>query len=71
VSNNIDNFFEDDYDMNIEYLKINIEDSGEVEIKMSFPVAFNFIENAFNECSLKRSKSTRNCAFVDDDLMTP
>jgi hypothetical protein len=48
-------------------LKINIEDTTDVPIKLSFPVAWNFIEDAFNECKLlSRDRSTRSNALVDD-----
>ena len=40
VSHNIPNFFEDDFNLNIEYLRINIEDNSSVPIKLSFPVAY-------------------------------
>lgn len=55
--------------MDIEYLRINIEDTSSVPIKLSFPVAYSFIENAFNEAKmLKRDKSKRNNALVDDHV---
>jgi hypothetical protein len=58
-------------DVDFEYLKINIEDTTDVPIKLSFPVAWNFIENAFNECKLlSRDKSKRNNALVDDVIST-
>ena len=54
-------------EVNIEYLRINIEDTSDVPIKLSFPVAFNFMESAFNECSLlNRDRSKRSNALVDD-----
>mmetsp|Transcript_47767 Transcript_47767/g.35018 ORF Transcript_47767/g.35018 Transcript_47767/m.35018 type:complete len:103 (-) Transcript_47767:337-645(-) len=53
--------------MNIEYLRINIEDFGEVQINLSFPVAFNFIENAFNESRIKKRKTSNNLALVDSE----
>jgi len=66
VSNNIPNFFEDDRDLEIEYLRINIEDNSEVPIILSFPVAYNFLENAFNESKLlRRDNSKRHNALVD------
>jgi len=43
VTNLLPNFFEDDAEMKIEYLKINIEDWEEVKIDLAFPVAYNFI----------------------------
>ena len=49
VSNNIPNYFEDDADVNIEYLRINIEDNSSVPIKLFFSVAYQFIEAAFSE----------------------
>ena len=71
VTNNINCFFEDDQDVDFDYLKINIEDTSDVPIKLSFPVAWNFIENAFNECKLlSRDKSKRNNALVDDVIST-
>ena len=53
--------------MNIEYLRINIEDTSSVPIKLSFPVAYQFIKNAFSETKmLNRDKSKRNNALIDD-----
>ncbi len=49
MSNNIPNYFEDDADVNIEYLRINIEDNSSVPIKLFFSVAYQFIEAAFSE----------------------
>lgn len=58
-------------DIDIEYLRINVEDTSDVPIKLSFPVAYSYLENAFNECKLlNRDKSKRNNALVDDKLMT-
>ena len=55
--------------MDIEYLRINVEDNSKVPLKLSFPVAWAFIENAFNECKLlKKDKSKRNNALVDDNV---
>ena len=71
VSNTIPNYFEDAADMNIDYLKINIEDNSEVPIKLFFSVAYNFIEGAFNESRMqKQDKSLRNNALVDDYCLT-
>lgn len=71
VSNTIPNYFEDDCEMDIEYLRINIEDNSQVPIKLSFPVAFSFLEQAFSETKmLKRDKSKRNNALVDYDVGT-
>lgn len=57
--------------MDIEYLRINIEDNSTVPIKLSFPVAYEFLENAFNECKLlNRDKSKRNNALVDDCMLS-
>lgn len=58
-------------DMDIEYLRINIEDNSDVPIKLSFPVAYQFIESAFTESKLiKKDKSLRNNALVDDYCVT-
>ena len=71
MSNSIPNYFEDDADTNIEYLKINIEDNSQVPIKLFFSVAFKFIEDAFNESRMqKQDKSLRNNALVDDYCLT-
>jgi hypothetical protein len=57
--------------MNLEYLRINIEDNSTVPIKLSFPVAFQFIEGAFTESTLiRKDKSHRNNALVDDYCVT-
>lgn len=38
-------------------------------MKLSFPVAYQYFENAFNECKLlTRDKSKRNNALVDDKI---
>ena len=71
VSHNIPNFFEDDFNLNIEYLRINIEDNSSVPIKLSFPVAYQFIDGAFSESRLlRKDKSHRNNALVDDYCVT-
>ncbi|CDW83258.1 mapk phosphatase 2 [Stylonychia lemnae] len=58
-------------EIDIEYLKINIEDTSSVPIKLSFPVAFQFLDQAFNECKLlTRDKSKRNNALVDNSVLT-
>jgi hypothetical protein len=58
-------------EVNIEYLRINIEDNSSVPIKLSFPVAYQFLENAFNECKLlTRDKTKRNNALVDDSVLS-
>jgi hypothetical protein len=55
----------------IEYLKINIEDTSDVPIKLSFPVAYNFLEGAFSETKLLcRDKSKRNNALVDNSIVS-
>lgn len=57
--------------MDIEYLRINIEDNSNVPIKLSFPVAYQFLENAFNECKmLGRDRSQRNNALVDCNIIS-
>lgn len=33
--------------LNVNYLKVNIEDHDAVQIRMAFPNAYSFIENAF------------------------
>jgi len=69
VSNNIPNYFEDDRDLELEYLRINIEDNSEVPIILSFPVAYNYLENAFNESKLlRRDNSKRHNALVDSSI---
>ncbi len=56
-------------DFDIEYLRINIEDNTDVPIKLSFSVAYEFLENALSECKLKaRLQSIRNNALVDDNF---
>jgi hypothetical protein len=49
VSNNIPNTFQDSKDHKITYHKINIEDSKEVPIELSFNLAYNFIENTISK----------------------
>ena len=71
MCNTIPNYFEDDADMNLDYLKINIEDNSQVPIKLFFSVAYNFIESAFNESRMqKQDKSLRSNALVDDYCLT-
>lgn len=66
VTNNIPNYFEEDGSIGIEYLKINIEDNSDVPIKLSFPVAYEYLENAFNETNLlRRDKSLSSHALID------
>lgn len=35
--------------MKMKYLKVSIEDQDDVQIKVSFPVVYEFIEHAFND----------------------
>jgi rhodanese-related sulfurtransferase len=49
VSNNIPNTFQDSKDHKITYQKINIEDSKEVPIELSFKLAYDFIENTISK----------------------
>lgn len=49
VSNNIPNTFENSHDNKIIYEKINIEDSKEVPIELSFNLAYDFIENTISK----------------------
>ena len=65
------NLTEDIAELGIEYLRINIEDNSSVPIQLSFPVAYHFLENAFNEHKLlTQDKSKRNNALVDGSLQT-
>ena len=52
--------------MNIKYLKINIEDHDSVQIKMGFPVAYNFIDTAFNETKDFYKSAYKNNGLIDD-----
>lgn len=53
--------------MELEYLRINIEDNTDVPIRLSFPVAYEFLETAFNETKLlKRDNSKRHNALIDN-----
>lgn len=84
MSNNIPCFFEEDRitilnlcilfiiaEIGIEYLRINIEDTSDVPIKLFFSVAYQYLENAFNECKLlSNSKSMRSNALVDDAIVS-
>ena len=62
--------------MNIEYLRINIEDTSSVPIRLSFPVAFDFIESALNETckessyAKRKDKTFRSNGLVDDYCVT-
>lgn len=49
VSHNIPNKFEEEKTMNIKYQRIGIEDSKEVQIELSFNLAFDFIETAISK----------------------
>jgi rhodanese-related sulfurtransferase len=49
ISNNIPNTFQNSKDLKITYEKINIEDSKEVPIELSFNLAYNFIENTISK----------------------
>jgi len=49
VSNNIPNTFEESKTINISYQKINIEDSKDVPIHLSFNLAYEFIEKALSK----------------------
>lgn len=57
ISNDIPNTFEESKLFNIKYQKINIEDSKEVPIDLSFTLAYDFIENAISK------KKTANMRF--------
>jgi hypothetical protein len=49
VSNNIPNTFEHSKEHKIIYEKINIEDSKEVPIELSFNLAYDFIESTISK----------------------
>ena len=51
---------------NIKYLRINIEDRAKVQIKMSFPLAFNFIEQAYNDEPDFFKNPAKSNPLVDD-----
>jgi hypothetical protein len=58
-------------EIGIEYLRINIEDTCDVPIGLFFSVAWQYLENAFNECKLlSKGRSARNNALVDDPILT-
>ena len=46
VTDALPNIFEDAWDMHINYLRVNIEDLNHVNIKLGFPMAYNFIDTA-------------------------
>ena len=52
--------------MNIQYLKINIEDIDSVQIRMSFPLAYQFIEGAYNDSADFYRDPSRSNPLVDD-----
>lgn len=49
VTGLIPNHFEDSRQIKFEYQRINIEDEERLEIFMSFPLAYDFIDSAFME----------------------
>lgn len=66
VSNMIPNHFETSRSIKVEYLRINIEDSDTVQIKMSFPLAYHFIASAFEEAKDFYKSPARANPLVDD-----
>lgn len=50
----------------VEYLRINIEDWNSVQIKMSFPLIFDFIYKAFEESKDFYKSPNRTNPLVDD-----
>ncbi len=54
----------------MEYLRINIEDQDSVQIKMSFPLIFNFIDGAFDETRDFYKSPARTNPLVDDVFQT-
>jgi hypothetical protein len=50
----------------VEYLRINIEDQDSVQIKMSFPLIFSFIDGAFEESRDFYKSPARSNPLVDD-----
>ena len=40
------NFFEDSNRIDLEYMRVNIEDEHHVKIDMAFPSAYDFIDDA-------------------------
>jgi hypothetical protein len=66
VSNLIPNHFEASRAIKVEYMRINIEDHDTVQIKMSFPLAYNFIDSAFVESRDFFKSPARSNPLVDD-----
>jgi len=66
VSNLIPNHFEASRSIKVEYMRINIEDQDSVQIKMSFPLAYNFIDSAFVEARDFFKSPARANPLVDD-----
>jgi len=61
VSTNIPNTFEDSKNMKITYRKINLEDTEDAPINLSFNNAYEFIEKAISKKKISKTKffSTR------------
>ena len=66
VTDLIPNHFEASHSIKVEYLKINIEDQNSVQIKMSFPIVYNFIDSAFLEGGVFYKSLARSNSFVND-----
>lgn len=56
--------------MNVQYLRINIEDHDTVQIKMSFQLAFHFIQGAFQETRDFYKSACHSNPLVDDVFQT-
>ena len=52
--------------LKVEYLRINIEDQDSVQIKMSFPLIYHFIDRAFEETKDFFKSPARSNPLVDD-----
>ena len=78
VSDKIENYFEDSSkigkfnelihveSLNIKYLRIQIEDEQSLQIKMTFPLAYEFIQGAFDESKDFYKNPSKSNPLVDD-----
>eukprot|EP00347_Sterkiella_histriomuscorum_P011202 403373359 len=70
VSDMIPCYFENSLSLNIQYLRINIEDKDEVQIRRGFPLVYQFIQEAYDEDKDFFKNPSKQNPLVDDIFQT-
>ncbi|CDW90752.1 dual specificity catalytic domain containing protein [Stylonychia lemnae] len=66
VSDMIPCYFENSLSLHIQYLRINIEDQDDVQIRRTFPLVYQFIDDAFNETKDFFKNPCKQNPLIDD-----